>query len=248
MTQVGRSAHRLLSYSGRWTPAACDGASNCRANRARPPPVPFRFRDRGQAYVAKSRGVTDPLLTCRSTSVAGRLDGWRRAHNHVAIGNLGEHITGRLLASLGYQILGAQDDFLGMVPDVLGTPTNAKPEDFIAIDPDQRLLTVNSKASVSPHACRLLQSGDLSTPHIGRRQRAIDYTTQRASLISPLDGDAYSQVVKVDLINMKAQIFCIEDDGRLSRHGLPHDIGALATAVLAEFPDFIPPPNVADLM
>lgn len=166
----------------------------------------------------------------------------------MAIGNLGEHIAGRLLASLGYQILGAQDDFLGMVPDVLDTPTRAKPEDFIAIDAEQRLLTVNSKASVSPRACRLLQSGDLSKPQIGRLQRAIDYTTQRASLISPLDGDAYSQVVKVDLINMKAQIFDIEEDGRLNRHGSPHDIGAFAAAVLADFPDFIPPPNVADLL
>jgi len=36
----------------------------------------------------------------------------------------------KLLASLGYQLLGAQDEFLGMVPDVLGMPTTAKPEDF----------------------------------------------------------------------------------------------------------------------
>jgi hypothetical protein len=183
-----------------------------------------------------------------STNISVRLGDWRRARNHVAIGNLGEHITGRLLASLGYQILGAQDDFLGMVPDVLDTPTNAKPEDFIAIDPEQQLVTVNSKAAASPRACRQLHSGDLSTPQIGGRQRAIDYTTQRASLISPLDGDAFSQVVKVDLINLKAQIFNIGADGRLTRHGSPHDIGALAVAVLAEFPDSIPPPNVADLM
>jgi hypothetical protein len=181
-------------------------------------------------------------------NISDRLHDWRRARNHVAIGNLGEHVTGRLLASLGYQILGAQDDFLGMVPDVLNTPTSAKPEDFIAIDPEQRLLTVNSKASVSPGVCRQLQSGDLSTPQIGRHQRALNYTTQRASLISPLDGEAFSQVVKVDLINMKAQIFDIGEDGRLNRRGSPHDIGALAAAVLAEFPDFIPPPNVDDLI
>lgn len=81
-----------------------------------------------------------------------------------------------------------------------------------------------------------------------RRQRAIDYTTQRASLISPQDGDAYSQVVKVDLINMKAQIFDIGDDSRLSRHGLPHDIRAFAAAVMAEYPGFIPPPTLAELI
>ena len=183
-----------------------------------------------------------------AASVDGRLVGWRRSRNFVAIGNLGEHVAGRLLASLGYQILGAQDDFLGMVPEVLNTPTAAKPEDFIAIDPAQRLLTVNSKASVSPRTCRELPSGDLSTPQIGRRQRAIDYTTLRASLISPLDGEAFSQVVKVDLINMKAQIFDIGEDGRLTRVGAPHDIGGLAAAVLAEFPNFIPPPTVADLL
>ncbi|WP_293004541.1 hypothetical protein [Mycobacterium sp.] len=142
-------------------------------------------------------------------SVHHRLYELRRKRNHVAVGNLGEHVAGRLLTSLGYQILAAQDDFLGMVPEILNTLTAAKPEDFVAIDPEQRLLTVNSKASVSPRVCRLLQSGDLSAPQIERRQRSVDYTTRRASLISPLDGDPYSQVVKVDLVHMKAQIFDI---------------------------------------
>jgi len=36
----------------------------------------------------------------------------------------------KLLASFGYQLLGAQDEFLGMVADVLGMPTTAKPENF----------------------------------------------------------------------------------------------------------------------
>lgn len=68
-------------------------------------------------------------------AVRARLAKWEGARNWVAIGNLGEHVTGRLLVSLGYLMLGAQDDFLGMVPDVLGTRTNAKPEDFVAVDP-----------------------------------------------------------------------------------------------------------------
>ena len=191
--------------------------------------------------------IPDPEHSPDSTTVRVRLNEWRRTRNHLAIGNLGEHISGRLLVSLGYEMFGAQDDFLGMVPDVLDTPTSAKPEDFIAIDPEGRLMTVNSKASISPRACRQLRSGDLSAPQIARRQRAMDYTTVRASLISPLDGDAFSQVVKVDLLNMKAQIFDIGEDGRLTCLGSPHDIAALAAAVLDEFPDFIPPPNVADL-
>jgi hypothetical protein len=218
------------------------------ASQARlPVPQEARATAVAQLGVQNWRMAADSESSAETASVKCRLDGWRHARNYVAIGNLGEHIVGRLLTSLGYQLLGAQDDFLGMVPEVLNTPSTAKPEDFIAIDPQERLLTVNSKASVSPRACRLLQSGDLSTPQIGRRQRTIGYTTQRASLISPLDGDAYSQVVKVDLVNMKAQIFDIERDGRLSRVGAPHSIGASAAAVLHEFTGFIPPPNIADL-
>lgn len=81
--------------------------------------------------------------------------------------------------------MGAQDDFLGMVPEVLKTPTPAKPEDFIAVDPEGRLATVNSKASVSAASCRVTKTGDLSKPRIANHQRAVDYTTVRASLISP---------------------------------------------------------------
>lgn len=182
-----------------------------------------------------------------AAAIGARLACWRRSRNYVAIGNLGEHVTGRLLASLGYQLLGAQDDFLGMVPDVLNVPTTAKPEDFIAVDPEERLVTVNSKASVSARSCRETKTGDLSKPRITSYQRAIDYTTLRANLISPLDGDAYSQVVKVDLLNMKAQVFEIGETRQLEPIGAPHDISASVAAVLTEFPDSIPPPNVGDL-
>ncbi|MBP1822967.1 hypothetical protein [Mycobacterium sp. OAE908] len=192
--------------------------------------------------------TADPESRHDVAAIRARLAGWRRSRNYVAIGNLGEHVTGRLLASLGYQLLGAQDDFLGMVPDVLNLPTTAKPEDFIAIDPEERLVTVNSKASVSARSCRETKTGDLSKPRITRYQRAIDYTTFRANLISTLDGDAYSQVVKVDLLNMKAQVFDIGDTGELEPIGAPHDICASVAAVLTEFPDSIPPPNVGDLI
>lgn len=190
----------------------------------------------------------DPEPHSTLAEVRGRFADWRRSHNYVAIGNVGEHVTGRLLASLGYQLLGAQDDFLGMVPDVLAVSATAKPEDFIAIDPGGRLVTVNSKASVSTAACRVTKTGDLSKPRISSHQRAIAYTTLRACLISPLDGDAYSQVVKVDLLNMKAQLFDIGDTGNLEPIGVPHDVGTSVAVLLAEFPGSIPPPNVGDLL
>jgi hypothetical protein len=192
--------------------------------------------------------TADPESRPDASAIRARLACWQRSRNYVAIGNLGEHVTGRLLASLGYQLLGARDDFLGMVPDVLNVPATAKPEDFIAIDPKERLVTVNSKASVSAQSCRETKTGNLSKPRITSYQRAIDYTTLRANLISPLDGDAYSQVVKVDLLNMKAQVFEIADTGQLEPIGAPHDISASVADVLTEFPGSIPPPNVADLV
>jgi hypothetical protein len=47
---------------------------------------------------------------------------------------------------------------------------------------------------------------------------------------------------------MKAQIFDIGDDGRLSVLGPPHDVAALAAEVFAAFSDHIPPPNIWDLV
>lgn len=177
-----------------------------------------------------------------------RLTDWRKSRNHLAIGNLGEQITGRLLISLGYQLLGGQDDFVGMVPAVLGMSTKANPEDFVVVDPDGRLMTVNSKASMSPRTCRITRSGDLSKPRLERGQANIEYSTLRANLISPLGGDSFAQVVKVDLMHMKAQVFEVGDDRRLTRLDVPHDVAALAAEVLAEFADSMPPPNVWDLI
>lgn len=175
-----------------------------------------------------------------------RLERWRRARNWVAIGNLGEQVTLRLLDSLDYQVLGTQDNYLGMVPDVLGEGTSAHPEDFIAIDPEGRLMTVNSKASASRLSCRVTQDGNLTAaPRLGRGQASVLYSTQRANLVSPLDGDSYAQVVKVDLVNLKAQVFEIGEDERLTAVGLPCDVAHLVEEVLAEFPDSMPPPSVA---
>jgi hypothetical protein len=176
-----------------------------------------------------------------------RLASWRDRHNYLAVGNLGEHVTAHLLISLGYQILGAQDDFVGMVPEVLGTPTRANPEDFIAIDPEGRLVTINSKASISPRTCRITPSGNLSKPRLGEGQNETRYSTLRANLISPVDGDSFAQVVKVDLRNLKAQIFEIGDDGRLFAVDGPHGVADVINAVLIQFPHHVPPPRVWDL-
>lgn len=178
-----------------------------------------------------------------AADLSKRLETWRQSRNWVAIGNLGEHVTLRLLERLDYQVLGTQDDYLGMVAEVIGEGTTAHPEDFIAVDPDGRLVTVNSKATASPAACRMLTDGGLTFPRVPRRQRAMQYTTLRANLVSPLDGDAFAQIVKVDLLNQKAQIFEIAADGSLSRLEPSHDVADLLAALLAEHPDVLPPPS-----
>lgn len=172
-----------------------------------------------------------------------RLTEWRRTRNWVAVGNLGEQVTLLLLELQGYQVLGTQDDYLGIVPDVLGDGATAHPEDFIAIDPEGRLMTVNSKATASPHSCRINWDGNLSAPRIPRKQRQVPYSTLRANLVSPLESDSYGQVVKVDLLNALAQIFEIGADGHLTRLGSPIDVGDLVTEVLRTHPHSMPPPT-----
>lgn len=176
-----------------------------------------------------------------------RLARWVAARNYVAVGNLGEQITARLLVSLNYQLLGGQDDFVGMVSDVLNEATSDNPEDMIAIDSEGRLVTVNSKATISPHSCRIKRDGNLSKPRMGPGQSQTGYSTRRANLITPLDGDAFAQVVKVDLRNAKAQIFEFTDDAGLSIASAVFDVSSLVAEVLAAHPDEMPPPNVWDL-
>lgn len=154
--------------------------------------------------------------------ISARLQKWRQARNFVAIGNLGEHVTGRLLIAGDYQLLGCQDDFMGMVSDVLDIPTLANPEDFIAADPGGRLVTVNSKASVSERACRITRTGDLSKPRLAR--------------------------VKVDLVHRYAQIFEIGLDGHLTPCARPIDVCEFVDDVLSAYPDHIPPPHLSDFL
>uniref|UniRef100_UPI003F497F7B hypothetical protein n=1 Tax=Paenarthrobacter nicotinovorans TaxID=29320 RepID=UPI003F497F7B len=172
---------------------------------------------------------------------------WRSTRNYLSVGNLGEHITARLLIDLDYHVLAGQDDLLGMVPAVLGIETRANPEDFIAVDPLGRLVTVNSKASIAPRACRILKTGNLSTPRLARGQGRPPYSALRAGLITPLEGESYSQVVKVDLMHLKAQVFEGGEAGGLSPIEPPHDVGQYIGEVLREFPGKLPPPRAWDL-
>lgn len=77
-----------------------------------------------------------------------RIESWASARDYVTIGNLGEKVTVRLLVEADYQVLATQDDLVGGVANILERPGSENPEDFIVIDPDGRLITVNSKATV----------------------------------------------------------------------------------------------------
>jgi len=175
-----------------------------------------------------------------------RIASWASARDYVAIGNLGEQVTARLLVEAYYQVLATQDDLLGGVANILERAASEKPEDFIAIDPGGRLITVNSKATVSAASSRVTRDGNLSAPRM-RGQGVIDYYSLRAGLISPLDGaQTHGQVVKVDLVHLKAQVFEIEDDGHLSPLGTPTDVDAHVEQVLNDYPGRVPPPRSAD--
>lgn len=183
----------------------------------------------------------------RARELPRRLQGWAAARNHVALGNLGEQVVARLLISVGCQLLGAQDDFLGMVGDVLNEATNDKPEDLIAIDPQGRLLTVNSKASISCRSCKVTRAGNLSSPRMAPGQKQPSYSTRRASLISPLEGDSFAQVVKVDLRYSLAQIFELAENGHLVAASDIIDVSDLVSQVLEHYPGEMPPPKVWEL-
>ena len=175
-----------------------------------------------------------------------RLESWAAARDYVTIGNLGEQVTVRFLVEADYQVLATQDDLMGGVANILERPANENPEDFIVIDPDGRLITVNSKATVGASSSRLTRDGNLKAPRM-RGQGSIDYYSLRAGLVSPLDGaQTHGQVVKVDLIHLKAQLFEIEDDGRLAPLDAPTDVSGLIEQVLDEFPGRIPPPRSED--
>lgn len=169
-------------------------------------------------------------------SLPDRVDGWLRTRNYVAAGNLGEQIAIRSMKSLGYDLLGGQDDFLGMVSEVLGDTTQDKPEDMIAIDPGGRLVTVNTKASLSARSCLIRGDGNLSFPRMSTAQRSVAYSTRRASLVSPLGGDSFAQIIKVDLRNLLAQVFEIDEGGRVQTSSVVLDVADIAAQSCSNIP------------
>ena len=76
-------------------------------------------------------------------------------------------------------------------------------------------MTVTSKATGSPSTCRLRVDGSLTKPRVPLSLRRVHSSTERANLVSPLDGDSFAQVVKVDLLHLKAQVFDIDEQGSL---------------------------------
>lgn len=170
-----------------------------------------------------------------------RIEGWRRDHNMVAIGNLGEWVALRLLHRWGYQILATQEDLRGGVENILEIPTRMNPEDFVCVTPDGRFVTVNSKATVSARTSGFGRDGNLRRPRIGKAQSALDYTTVRGGLQSPVDGEVDGQVLKVDLVVMSAQLFEFDDGRRAHACGAVENIADDVAAALAQFPDGSPP-------
>jgi hypothetical protein len=181
-------------------------------------------------------------------SSRGRIALWHRQRNTVAIGNLGEQITLRVLHRAGYHIVATQEDLRSGIANILGIETRINAEDFVCVTPDDRLVTVNSKAAVSRRTTGLDRAGNLKRPRIPKSQATATYTTLRAGLISPVEGDVDGQLLKVDLALMLAQLFDIGVDGRPSARPGSEDVTDDVIAVLKRFPDLPPaPPSAFDV-
>ena len=124
----------------------------------------------------------------------------------------------------------------------MGHPSRSNPEDLVVITPDGRLATVNSKAAYGNTSARVTADGNLSAPRMGSGQRDIAYSTTRAGLLSPLDGDSFAQVIKVDLVHKLAQVFEIDGGGRLIPVDRPVDVDDDIRAVCEAHPDRMPAP------
>lgn len=176
-----------------------------------------------------------------------RIEGWQREHNMVAIGNLGEQVALRVLQRRGYQILATQEDLRGGVETILEMPTRMKPEDFVCVTPDDRLVTVNSKATVSARISGIGRDGNLRRPRIGKGQNAPEYMSVRGGLPSPIEGEVDGQVLKVDLVVMLAQLFEFDDRRRAHPCGALEEIADDVVTVLRRFPKGSPPvPSALD--
>ncbi|WP_447707733.1 hypothetical protein [Mycobacterium sp. C31M] len=146
-----------------------------------------------------------------------------------------------MLSRWGYHVLAAQEDLRGCVENILEMPTRMNPEDFVCVAPDRRLVTVNSKATVSPRASGTDRDGNLVRPRIAKGQNAVEYTTVRGGLSSPVDGEVDGQVLKVDLLLMRAQLFEFDDTGQLHAREPVEDIADDVQTILRRYPAGPPP-------
>jgi hypothetical protein len=238
---LGSTASATPAAPSQSTPSKRGKQAKARGTGGAPAPVTA-------ADVRRLTTPPRPLLPAitRTTELAlkARLEEVR-ATSSTAVGDLGEQVTVAVLEQFGYTIDATQADLKAAVPGILGPGHKEQPEDIIATTSDNRYTTVNSKATMSPNQCRILADGNLSAPPMSKGQNTEDYYTTRAGLLSPLDdgGVPFGQVMKVDLINLKAQLFDISPTGQLSPIDKPIDIMTDVAAIFSANPGTVYAPT-----
>lgn len=178
-----------------------------------------------------------------ANAIDAQVSAWRADNNTTAMGNLGEQVAVRVLERMGYQVLATQADLQGGVPTIVGSPTRMNPEDLLVVTPDGRYSTVNVKTSTTEKTSSIRRDGNLKAPAMSEGQAKTEYHTKRADLLSPIDGDAFGMVLKVDLVHKQAQVLEI-NDGRQRHSGEPMNVLEDLAAVVSQFPaGDVPPPS-----
>lgn len=198
---------------------------------------------KGLGSRAPGRTALQGVRAGLTSAIDAQVAVWQAANNTTAIGNLGEHVAVRVLERMGYQVLATQADLQGGVPTIVGAPTRMNPEDLLVITPDGRYSTVNVKTSTTEKTSSIRRDGNLAAPAMSKGQAETEYHTQRADLLSPIDGEAFGMVLKVDLVHKQAQALEI-NDGRQRHLGEPINVLDDLAAVASQFPAWdVPPPS-----
>lgn len=188
-------------------------------------------------------GQSHPAGLASESTIDAQVSVWRAANNTTAIGNLGEQVAVRVLERMDYQVLATQSDLQAGVWNIVGAPTRMNPEDLLVITPDGKYATVNVKTSTTPKTSSIRRDGNLAAPSMSKGQATTEYHTKRADLLSPIDGEAFGLVVKVDLVHKQAQVLEI-NDRRQYQLGEPVDVLDDLAAVVEQFPaGDVPPPS-----